>query len=169
MSIITNTTVLSNFASINQFAILRSLFSTLFLSTQVYAEIQRGREEGYHFYADIDQHIHQFNETGWLHLTSLQDEQELRLFGELPKRLHSGEASCIAIARCRGWTFLTDDRAARNQANRLGITVSGSLGCLVLAIESNNATLEQANSWLGEMMNLGYRSPVNDLAPLLKL
>lgn len=31
--------------------------------------------------------------------------------------------------------LLTDDRAARDEGNRLGIMVSGSVGCLVLAVE----------------------------------
>ncbi len=64
--------------------------------------------------------------------------------------------------------LLTDDRAARDEGNRLGIIVSGSVGCLVLAVERGLCTLEQANVWLGEMIRQGYRSPVNDQTSLLK-
>jgi len=46
MSVITNTTVMSNFASINQLDLLRRLFSALYISTEVYEEIQIGLERG---------------------------------------------------------------------------------------------------------------------------
>jgi predicted nucleic acid-binding protein len=47
MSVIANTTVISNFASVNQLDLLRWLFGALYISTEVYAEIQAGLEEGY--------------------------------------------------------------------------------------------------------------------------
>ena len=98
----------------------------------------------------------------------MRDDQEFRLFHELPKRLHSGEASSLAIAYHRQWHFMTDDRAARTQAKQLGISLSGSLGCLILAIEHHICTLEQANEWLARMIEEHkYRSPVSDLTPLL--
>jgi predicted nucleic acid-binding protein len=86
----------------------------------------------------------------------------------LPSRLHQGEAACLAIAQHRSWTLLTDDWLARREAERLGIRKSGSIGCLVLAVERGLCTLEQANSWLTEMIQHNYRSPVADLTPLLK-
>jgi len=99
---------------------------------------------------------------------SLSHEQELRYFRALPARLHRGEIPSLAIARHRGWLLLTDDRAARMEATRLGVLVSGSLGCLVLAVERHLCSLSQANIWLQEMIRQGYRSPVTDLTPLLK-
>jgi predicted nucleic acid-binding protein len=168
MSVIANTTVISNFASINQLDLLRQLFGALYISTEVYEEIQIGLEEGYQFYTGIDRMIHPFVHDGWIRLTSMADEAELGLYGELPSRLHRGEASCLVIARHRGWMLLTDDRIARDEGNRLGIMVSGSVGCLVLAVERGLCSLEQANIWLSEMIRQGYRSPVNDLTSLLK-
>jgi predicted nucleic acid-binding protein len=109
MSVITNTTVISNFASIGQLDVLRRLYGTLAISTEVYDEIQAGLEEGYRFYEGIEQLIAPFAEDGWIELTSMTDEQELHDFHELPARLHRGEASSLAIARQRRWLFLTDD------------------------------------------------------------
>jgi predicted nucleic acid-binding protein len=168
MSVIANTTVISNFASINQLDLLRRLFGALYISTEVYEEIRIGLEEGYQFYAGFDQMIHPFVHDRWIRLTSMADQAEIALYGELPSRLHRREASCLVIARHRGWMLLTDDRAARDEGNGMGITVSGSVGCLVLAVERGLWTLEQANVWLGEMIRQGYRSPVNDLTSLLK-
>jgi predicted nucleic acid-binding protein len=102
--------VISNFASINQLDLLRRLFGALYISTEVYEEIQSGLEEGYQFYAGIDQMTHPFVHDGWIRLTSMADEAEIGLYGGLPSRFHRGEASCLVIARCRGWMLLTDLR-----------------------------------------------------------
>jgi predicted nucleic acid-binding protein len=40
MSVIINTTVLSNFAIINELGLLRQLFGTIYIPTEVYEEIQ---------------------------------------------------------------------------------------------------------------------------------
>jgi predicted nucleic acid-binding protein len=167
MSTIANTTVISNFACIGQLKVLHRLYRTVYISLEVYEEIQAGLEEGYMFYAALDQEILPTTESGWIHLTSLTDEQEFRLFGELPAKLHQGEASSLAIAHHRDWLFLSDDLDARTMASQLGIRVSGSLGSLVLAVEQDLCSLEQANSWLAQMIQQGYHSPVNDLTSLL--
>ncbi|HWM90853.1 MAG TPA: hypothetical protein VN493_08810 [Thermoanaerobaculia bacterium] len=64
MSVISNTTVLSNFASIDSLPRLRELFEEVFLPTEVYQEIQRGLEEGYAFYSVVEGPSSQ--ERGWL-------------------------------------------------------------------------------------------------------
>lgn len=50
MSVISNTTVLSNFASIDQVDLLQKLYTRLFMPTAVYDEIRRWLDEGYSFY-----------------------------------------------------------------------------------------------------------------------
>jgi predicted nucleic acid-binding protein len=169
MDVIANTTVISNFACIKQLDILRQLHGTIYISVEVYEEIQTGLEEGYNFYAVLNQLIYPLTKSGWIKLTSMIDEQELYLFSEFPSRLHPGEASSLAIAHHRGWLFMTDDRAARTQAKRLNVSLSGTLGCLVLAVERHLYSLEQANYWLNQMIGQAYKSPVNDLTPLLNL
>ena len=167
MSVIENTTVISNFASICQLDLLRCLYTVVYISTDVYQEIHVGLEEGYQFYEAVEQSLYPEIDTGWIHLTSLEDEQELRIFSSLPAHLHRGEASCLAISKQRGWLFLTDDQAARQEAARQGVRLSGTIGSLVLAVERGICTLGQGNSWLTDMIQRGYRSPVNDLAPLI--
>jgi predicted nucleic acid-binding protein len=167
MSVISNTTVLSNFASIGQLDLLHRLYEVLYISTEVYEEINAGLEEGYSFYQDVPRLVYPFNELGWLHVATMSTE-ELWLSGGLPGRFHKGEASCLAIAGHRGWLLLTDDSAARAEALRRGIRLSGSIGCLVLAVERGCCNVMQANAWLQEMIEHDYRSPVTDLSPLLK-
>ena len=148
MSVIANTTVISNFAGIGRLDLLRQLYGNLYISAEVYEEIQTGIEEGYRFYATIPQLVHPLAAEGWIQLTGLAHEAELRPFSGLPSRLHRGEASCLAVAHNRGWLLLTDDRAARDEASRLGVRLSGSVGCLVLAVEHGLCTLQQViNGW----------------------
>ncbi len=49
MSVITNTTVIINFAAIGRLDLLRRLFGAIHLPTEVYAEILDGQAEGYSF------------------------------------------------------------------------------------------------------------------------
>ncbi len=167
MSIIVNTTVLSNFAAIAQLDLLRRLYGHIYIPTEVYQEIRGGLEEGYRFYQGIDRLIHPLAENGWIRLIGVSEEDELRLFDELLQRLHQGEAACLVIAHHRDWVLLTDDLAARREADRLGVRKSGSVGCLVLSVERGLCTLEEANRWLSEMIAQDYRSPVTDLTLLL--
>ena len=104
---------------------------------------------------------------GWIELTSVTGGTELQVFSEVPAKLHRGEASCIAIAKQRGWLFLSDDADARRYAQRIGVQISGTLGCLVLAVERKLASLEAANKWLRRMRQHGYRSPIVDLQEIL--
>ena len=166
MNALSNTTVLSNFASIGQLGILQKLFSTLYIPSNVYQEIQMGLEEGYSFYEGIDEEVYPIVSGGWIHMITMRDE-ELKIFSEFLKSLHHGEASCLAISLNRKWLLLTDDLSARKKARQHGITISGSIGCLVLCVERNLCSLEEANHWLCKMMEQGYRSPVTDIRPFL--
>ena len=115
MSVIANTTVVSGFASIGRLDVLRQLFGHLYISTEVYHEIRAGLDEGYLFYEGIEDLVYPLSAKGWIQLTSMEGDDELRLFAQLPAHLHSGEASSIAIASHRDWAFLTDDQAARRR------------------------------------------------------
>lgn len=165
--IIANTTVISNFASVGRLEVLHTLLGQLYLSTEVLAEIQDGYAEGNLFYQDIDKHIFPFAPGGWLLLTALLNDEELRLFHLLPSALHRGEASSIAIAHARGWVFLSDDAKARKTANELGVPVSGTLGLLVKAVRAAILASEEADALLVQMIAGGYRSPRPTISELL--
>jgi predicted nucleic acid-binding protein len=167
MIVIANTTIISNFAAVRRLDVLRNLLGQVYISTDVYAEIQDGLAQGCNFYADIDTHIYPFTPDGWLRLTALEGDEELRLFSQLPVALHRGEASSLAIAAHRGWAFLSDDARARRTAQELGLILSGTLGALIQAIEAKLLTLDQANVLLAEMIRAGYHSPYNNLSELL--
>ncbi len=168
MSVITNTTVIINFAAIGRLDLLRRLFGAIHLPTEVYAEILDGQAEGYTYLNGIESQIAPLTTDGWLLLISQEGDEELRRYGTLPAGLHRGEAACLAIAGNRNWLLLTDDRAARAEARRQHITLSGSIGCLVLAVERGVSTLDEANTDLAAMIAQGYHAPLTDLGPLIK-
>jgi predicted nucleic acid-binding protein len=58
-----------------------------------------------------------------LHLCDLRDQTENELFVQLAISLDDGEATCIAIAKSRGWKLASDDRKARRLAAQLGVNV----------------------------------------------
>jgi predicted nucleic acid-binding protein len=167
MTIISNTSVLINFAAIGRLDVLPEIYETLYIPVEVFAELEAGVAEGYSFLVPLVQAIVPPADQGWLQQTILADAGELRLMSTMPAGLHRGEAACLAIAGQRAWLFLTDDRAARAEARRREIRVSGSIGCLVRAIESGVASLSDANSWLAAMIANGYYTPVTDLAPFV--
>lgn len=167
MSVIANTTIISNFAAAGQIELLQTLWSRLYISTQVYDEIQAGLLYGYTFYAHIVEQIFPFSETGWLYLTALQSSQEFQLYGELLSRLHSGEASCLSIAHRRQWTFLSDDRTARQVSAELNVPFSGSLGILLALVRWGVLPLTKADTVLKQMIQSGYYSPVTSLSQIL--
>lgn len=168
MKVISNTTVLSNFASIGSLEILRRLHLELFISVEVYQEIQNGLDEGYVFYQDVVEALSPGVKDGWIQLTPLSGDAEVELFLSMPATLHQGEASSLAIAQSRGWLLLTDDKAARRTARERRIPLSGTLGCLVGAVENGVCGLAEANSLLESILEEGFFSPVSDLSSLIQ-
>jgi predicted nucleic acid-binding protein len=164
---IANTTVISNFASIKRLDLLQQFKGKIYLSTHVLDEVKTGLHQGYTFYTDFEQVIFPFSPTGWLHLTGVYTEAEMRLLGELSETLHSGEASSLAIAYSRHWTFLSDDKAARAVSKRLQIPVSGTLGVLLYFIKHHRLGLDEANELLQQMKLNGYYSPISSLTEYL--
>ncbi|MEJ2737118.1 MAG: hypothetical protein P8189_26750 [Anaerolineae bacterium] len=132
MRTLTNTTVVSNFAAVGHLDLLKQVHGRLYMPNQVYEEILDGLEEGYKFYNVIEGQIYPLAETGWIELVSLIHDEEIRIFQSLPRRLHHGEAACLAIAQHRNWAFLTDDKLAKvgavsehHRLGNLGHTSSG--------------------------------------------
>ena len=163
MKTLANTTILSNFAAVDRLDLLQNLHGRLYIPSQVYEEIMNGLEEGYDFYAGIENYIHPFAEDGWVVLISLTDDNEIALYQSLTQRHHYGEAACLAIAQHRHWAFLTDDKQARKTARLLGIVLSGTLGALIQSMKQRLLTLESANELLRKMIARGYRSPYERL------
>ena len=88
----------------------------------------------------------------WIHVVRVEDRKQVE---ELPKRLGLGEREAIALALERGATLLSDDRAARREAQRQGLKVTGLLAVLLQA-KARGAILE-VKPVLDELVAAGFR------------
>lgn len=164
MPILINNTVLSNLAAIDHLDYLDALHDKILIASAVYEEVQHGIAEGYAFLEVVDAALDDQS----LKLVTLDGESELRAYRSMPVKLHSGEAMSLAIAKCRGLRFLTDDRAARAYAKQIGVTISGTLGVLSTTVRRGLATIGEANTALADMKKMArYRSPISDLRDLI--
>jgi len=63
-------------------------------------------------------------QSGILTRCDCDSEAETALYVELAARIgDDGESMGLAIAKCRGWSVLTDDKKARRIASELGVSV----------------------------------------------
>jgi predicted nucleic acid-binding protein len=163
VSLIVNNTVLSNFAFVDRLDLLKNIFQKVYLTPKVYREVEEGIRDGYEF----QEHTRKVMEAQeWLIITE-PNQRELELYRNLLLRLGSGEASCLAIAKGRGWLFLTDDLNARKTAIQLDVRISGTIGVLRIAMEQGFIPIEEGNRLLHSMIDNGYFSPISDLSLLL--
>jgi len=96
MDVIINTTVLSNFASVNAFDLIKKLFKKVYTTTEVHEEILIGISRGYEYLRDVDNEMSFNAGVGWLQVLVISSPQEHILMDNLSKKLGLGEASCIA-------------------------------------------------------------------------
>lgn len=171
LPIIFDNTVLSNFALVQSFELLRRLYEgRAFICRAVLREIQAGIESGWQ-YPQLRsrirlQAINQALEEGWLQFPSnnvdpYEEVLELRLALEYGQRFGAGEAEAMGIARTRNWVLATDDREARRFAQELGVHITGSLGILIKANQKGVIGLTEADALHAQMIDEGYRSPLN--------
>jgi predicted nucleic acid-binding protein len=103
--LISNNTVLSNFAVVDRFDLLKDAYKKIFISLEVYEEIKGGIRHKHLF----QKRTKQIADSGeWLLVTGLERNEE-DLYEKLIEQLHPGEASCLAIAINRKWSFMTKE------------------------------------------------------------
>jgi predicted nucleic acid-binding protein len=154
MLLVLDNTVMSNFALVDRVDWLRRAWpGMLVTSNEAWAELQAGIRLG----------RLRATEWSWLSVLTLT-VQERQLRDELVPPLDEGEAACLALAQRRGYGLLTDDRVARREARRMGVSLSGTLGVLQSLVHEGQVPLEEADAALLEMIARGYRSPVPSLS-----
>ncbi|MBD1872095.1 DUF3368 domain-containing protein [Nodosilinea sp. FACHB-131] len=130
MIVISDTSPISNLLRIEQLHLLKALYGKLFIPEGVYQEISRLEAFGI--------------ETSWLLKTDwivVQAVQNQLLVTELKDELDLGEAEAIALSiEVGGDRLLMDERLGRQVAQRFGLKVTGLLGVLVAAKQSDLIT-----------------------------
>jgi predicted nucleic acid-binding protein len=153
MAVLTDTTVLSNFAQARRPDLLQRAFPDLLAPPAVLAELRTGERLGRVPICDWS----------WLGVIQLTESENAYADGLRPD-LGPGEASCLALVRSRGLFLLTDDGNARRVAQSLQGEISGTLGVLAKLVRREILSLDQADDLLATMRRRGYRSPVRSIS-----
>lgn len=156
--------VLSNFALSGSLEIIRTLYAKVaYITDFVSAEYMQGITQGHDALIGIRQALIE----GWLKEITLKGKVERRLFESLSVSLGLGEASSMAAAKARSYVFACDDRAARKEADLLGIRLTGTVGILAKAVISKVVNGKKADEILKIMVQNGFYSPVMSVKEVL--
>ncbi|HHY56615.1 MAG TPA: DUF3368 domain-containing protein [Chloroflexi bacterium] len=125
-TVVSNAGPLIYLSVLNRFSLLENIFSTVFIPDAVYQEVVldgRGQPGADEVRAAIA--------SGWLVRSTVTERIAV---DALLEELHAGEAEAIVLSRELAIErVLLDDRAARSKAQLMGLTVTGTVGILLLA------------------------------------
>lgn len=125
MRAVSNTSPISNLASIGRLELLKSQFSALWIPDAVVKELTAHPDPIAH--AAIQAAIRD----QWIRIAAAGDSSLLRL---LLLQLHQGEAEAIALAtELKADIVLMDEQEGRELASATGLAVTGVLGILLRA------------------------------------
>ena len=111
--------------------LLTGLGCDVFISAKVLEETSyslRWDEEGELVREPID--LTPAIEAGLLKTCDVEGGEETALFVQLATSVDDGEATCLAIAKVRGWTVATDDRKAIRLAGDLSVGTISTPGLI---------------------------------------
>lgn len=133
---------------LNRFSLLENIFSTVFIPDAVYQEVVldgRGQPGADEVRAAIA--------SGWLVRSTVTERIAV---DALLEELHAGEAEAIVLSRELAIErVLLDDRAARSKAQLMGLTVTGTVGILLLAHRA--AIIEDIRPDLDRLIESNFR------------
>lgn len=157
MTVLLDNTVLSNFSIVRRPDLVRVAFVEKVGTTeQAFREMRDGVEIGRIPACDWN----------WLARIALTPPERAQ-FETFHEYLGEGEASCLAVARERGYRLATDDKDARRLARQMGISLTGTVGILAILVKQGELTLVEGDHLLQEMVAAGYRAPLATLQDML--
>ena len=125
MLTVSNTSPISNLASIGHLELLKSQFSVIWIPNEVAEELAAHPDPA------AREAIQNAVREQWILIGKPQDSRLLRI---LMLQLHQGEAEAIALATdMKADIVLIDEQEARQFASRTGLAVTGVLGILLRA------------------------------------
>ncbi|MFB6179132.1 MAG: twitching motility protein PilT [Halorientalis sp.] len=152
-----NTTVLSNFAYIDQVKLIAGL-SGICAVPVVREELRDGVDDHPYLQEALD---------------ALDDGIPVATISEtvanreavVCAHLDPGEAQAFALADAHDGRLLTDDGDARAFAKEQGVTVVGSVGVLLAAIDAGKIDVQTADGWLSIWIDeIGYYVPYRNIS-----
>ena len=158
--VVLDTTVVSNFASTDSVSFLAAVLKLPVVVPAVCDELERGLDAGHEY---LDAAVDALGEE--LHIQPAAADDGVQ---EIRDRLDHGEAESLLGAIEHRGTLATDDLAARKVADQRDVPVTGSIGLLVLSVESAYLDRDTADKWLGTWRERrGYYAPVKSMAEIL--
>ena len=152
-----DTTVLSNFAYINQVQLLSSLTGICTVPV-VRDELRAGVDAHPYLQAAIDR-----LDAG-IPVAPVSDTVANRE-AIVRSHLDPGESQAFALADAHDGRLMTDDGDARSFAKQQGLTVVGSVGVLLAAIEAGKIDEPTADEWLSTWIDdIGYYVPYRTIS-----
>jgi uncharacterized protein len=123
--VISDTSVITNLAAIQQLDLLPQLYDRVLIPTAVYAEL-----------VDLDVAVPgtlEVQSAQWIEIRKVTNQAEVDRLRNVT-RLDPGESEAIALVQeLNADLLLIDERRGRAEANRLGLRITGLLGILVEA------------------------------------
>ena len=152
-----NTTVLSNFAYIDQLWVVADLSGVCTVPV-VREELEHGVDDHPYLQSALD---------------TLDDEIQLATISDtvanreavVSDHLDPGEAQAFALVDAEDGRLLTDDGDARSFAKDQDVTVVGSVGVLLATIDAGKIDEPTADEWLSTWIDeIGYYVPYQSLS-----
>ena len=152
-----NTTVLSNFAYIDQLWVVAGL-SGICAVPVVRKELEDGVDAHPYLQSALDTPD---DEIPVATISDTVANREAVIGGHLDP----GEAQAFALADAADGRLLTDDGDARSFAKDQGVTVVGSVGVLLAAIDAGKIDEATADEWLATWIDeIGYYIPYRTIS-----
>ena len=127
MIVVSDTSALSNLALINRLWLLKVIYQTVLIPEVVAGELAAASSPTISAIVKMD----------WIQVQSLTQSQLAELLQQ-ERGLDAGEANAIALAlELQADDLLIDERLGRQEATRLGLSIIGILGVLLVAKQRN--------------------------------
>ena len=123
MTIVSNTSPISNLAKVGQLSLMQQVYGKILIPNAVHQELLDVRAG--------DVVIRAVQAAEWLEIQAVQNQA---LVNELRTQINIGEAEAIALAvEVNAARLIIDERLGRQAAKDLGMRIIGVLGMLLLA------------------------------------
>ena len=146
MIVVSDTSALSNLVLVNHLWLLEAIYQVVIIPDAVAAELA----------AASHPKIPAILQLSWIQTQSLSDSQLAEQLQQ-ERGLDVGEANAIALAlELQADDLLMDERLGRQEAVRLGLSIIGILGILLVAKQRN--LIPQVQPVMDELINqVGFR------------
>lgn len=149
MIVISDTTPIITLIKINRIDLLEKLFGEVFIPEAVFRELTTNTA-----FANEAEIV---KASSFLKVKTVQNQQSLSIL-QAVSGLDDGESEAIILAGELGSdALIIDERKGRKIAQKLGITITGTIGILIQAHNENMISTENAKLYLEQLKNSNIR------------